>query len=187
MGLPGLPTNTLAFPPITPSAQVGWPGVNHVQGKPGDKKDYSAVIQKAQVRVALKTELAGWVLVGVSSASRERGEIRGPWRVLTAAFSFRPSAQQEMPGFEWEPEEDAAKFVTTGFARNAVLGVAGDVVKAVQEGKLKHIFLVGGCDGGGACRAPLLVWPGLGPGWLQGSDSVPSPSSHHLTHIISLA
>ena len=32
---------------------------------------------------------------------------------------------QELPGFEWEPEESEAKFVTTGFARNAVLGVAG--------------------------------------------------------------
>ena len=28
-------------------------------------------------------------------------------------------------------------------------GVAGEVVKAVQEGHLKHIFLVGGCDGHG--------------------------------------
>ena len=42
--------------------------------------------------------------------------------------------------------------MTTGFARNAVLSVAGDVVKAVQDGHLKHIFLVGGCDGSGACH-----------------------------------
>ncbi len=40
---------------------------------------------------------------------------------------------QELPGFTEEPAESEAKFVTTGFARNAVLGVAGDVVKAVQE------------------------------------------------------
>ena len=56
---------------------------------------------------------------------------------------------QELPGFEYEPSESEAKFVTTGFARNAVLGVAGEVVKAVQEGHLKHIFLIGGCDGSG--------------------------------------
>lgn len=43
--------------------------------------------------------------------------------------------------------------MTTGFARNAVLGVAGEVVKAVQEGHLKHIFLIGGCDGSGEQRA----------------------------------
>ncbi|PSC68490.1 hydroxylamine reductase [Micractinium conductrix] len=65
----------------------------------------------------------------------------------TKDYSALVSKALELPGFEWEPEESEAKFVTTGFARNAVLGVAGEVVKAVQEGNLKHIFLVGGCDG----------------------------------------
>jgi len=35
----------------------------------------------------------------------------------------------------------------TGFARNAVLGVADKVVEAVQAGRIKHFMLVGGCDG----------------------------------------
>ncbi len=35
----------------------------------------------------------------------------------------------------------------TGFARNTVLGVADKVIDAVKAGALKHIFLVGGCDG----------------------------------------
>ncbi|GLI52059.1 hypothetical protein TSYNTROOL_21450 [Tepidanaerobacter syntrophicus] len=35
----------------------------------------------------------------------------------------------------------------TGFARNAVLGVADKVIEAVKAGDIKHIFLVGGCDG----------------------------------------
>jgi len=37
--------------------------------------------------------------------------------------------------------------VTTGFARNTVMGAAGTVIDAVKSGALKHIFLVGGCDG----------------------------------------
>ncbi|WP_229254144.1 hydroxylamine reductase [Collinsella ihumii] len=37
--------------------------------------------------------------------------------------------------------------VTTGFARDAVLSVADQVVDAVREGKIGHFFLVGGCDG----------------------------------------
>lgn len=37
--------------------------------------------------------------------------------------------------------------VTTGFARNAVLSAAGTITEAVKTGALKHIFLVGGCDG----------------------------------------
>jgi hydroxylamine reductase len=36
--------------------------------------------------------------------------------------------------------------VTTGFARNTVLGVAPQVIEAVKSGAIKHFFLVGGCD-----------------------------------------
>ncbi|UCE97933.1 MAG: hydroxylamine reductase [Dehalococcoidia bacterium] len=35
----------------------------------------------------------------------------------------------------------------TGFARNAVLGVAGTIIDAVKAGAIKHFLLVGGCDG----------------------------------------
>jgi hydroxylamine reductase len=37
--------------------------------------------------------------------------------------------------------------VTTGFARNAVLGVADRAIAAVKAGKIRHFFLIGGCDG----------------------------------------
>ena len=37
--------------------------------------------------------------------------------------------------------------VTTGFARNAVLSVAGQVIDGVKSGAIRHFFLVGGCDG----------------------------------------
>lgn len=37
--------------------------------------------------------------------------------------------------------------VTTGFAHNTVLSVADTIIEAVKAGALKHIFLVGGCDG----------------------------------------
>ncbi|MDF2686077.1 MAG: hydroxylamine reductase, partial [Clostridia bacterium] len=42
---------------------------------------------------------------------------------------------------------NGGNMVTTGFARNAVLSVADKVVDAVKSGAIKHIFLVGGCDG----------------------------------------
>ncbi|KAF6254265.1 hybrid-cluster protein [Scenedesmus sp. NREL 46B-D3] len=44
-------------------------------------------------------------------------------------------------------EEGRLGTVTVGFGHDAVLGVAGDVVDAVQSGKLEHIFVIGGCDG----------------------------------------
>lgn len=37
--------------------------------------------------------------------------------------------------------------VMTGFSRNAVLSHAGQIVDAVKAGKIRHFFLVGGCDG----------------------------------------
>ncbi len=37
--------------------------------------------------------------------------------------------------------------LTTGFARNTVMNVAGTVIDAVKTGAIKHFFLVGGCDG----------------------------------------
>jgi hydroxylamine reductase len=50
----------------------------------------------------------------------------------------------EMPGFV---EDGELRQVTTGFARNAVLSVAGEVIEAVKRGDIRHFFLVGGCDG----------------------------------------
>jgi len=37
--------------------------------------------------------------------------------------------------------------LTTGFGHNTVLSIADKVVGAVKAGKIKHFFLVGGCDG----------------------------------------
>lgn len=56
--------------------------------------------------------------------------------VIERALSL-PGFTADMPG----------KDVMTGFARNAVLGVAEKVVEAVKSGKIRHFFLVGGCDG----------------------------------------
>jgi hydroxylamine reductase len=37
--------------------------------------------------------------------------------------------------------------ITVGFGHNAVMSVAGAVIDAVKAGKIRHFFLVGGCDG----------------------------------------
>ena len=49
-----------------------------------------------------------------------------------------------MQGFT---EDDPGDSVMVGFARNAVMGVAPQVIDAVKTGKIRHFFLVGGCDG----------------------------------------
>jgi hydroxylamine reductase len=49
-----------------------------------------------------------------------------------------------MPGFT---EDRNGRQVTTGFARNAVLEVADQVIEAVKSGNVRRFFLVAGCDG----------------------------------------
>ena len=60
--------------------------------------------------------------------------------------NFAPAIEKSlaMPGFVADSE---GKSVMVGFARNAVLGVAGQVIEAVKSKAIRHFFLVGGCDG----------------------------------------
>ncbi len=43
--------------------------------------------------------------------------------------------------------------VTTGFAHKAVLSQAGKIVELVKSGKIRHFFLIGGCDGASPSRS----------------------------------
>jgi len=49
-----------------------------------------------------------------------------------------------MPGFSEDSDKGT---VMVGFARNAVMGVAGQVIEAVKNKDIRHFFLVAGCDG----------------------------------------
>lgn len=49
-----------------------------------------------------------------------------------------------LPGFTAAAPPRSVK---VGFAHNAVLSVADTVIEAVKQGKIRHFFLVGGCDG----------------------------------------
>jgi hydroxylamine reductase len=59
---------------------------------------------------------------------------------------FNPAIDKalEMSGFS---ETEEGKSVMVGFARNAIMGVAGAVIDAVKNKDIRHFFLVGGCDG----------------------------------------
>lgn len=50
----------------------------------------------------------------------------------------------ELKGFE---KDDQPAHTKTGFARNSVISAAGTVVKLVNDGRIRHFFLIGGCDG----------------------------------------
>jgi hydroxylamine reductase len=59
---------------------------------------------------------------------------------------FTPVIQKalELPGFTEDLEKTS---VNVGFGHNTVLGIAGKVIDAVKEKKIRHFFLVAGCDG----------------------------------------
>ena len=48
--------------------------------------------------------------------------------------------------------------VMTGFARNAVLSVADQIIEAVRAGAIRHFFLVAGCDGARPGRNYYTEW-----------------------------
>jgi hydroxylamine reductase len=73
-------------------------------------------------------------LVGWPGATHVRNGEFGP--VIAKALA--------MPGFAADTDKST---VMTGFARNAIMSVAGTVIDAVKAGKIKHFFLVAGCDG----------------------------------------
>ncbi|MGA2172320.1 MAG: hydroxylamine reductase [Sedimentisphaerales bacterium] len=74
------------------------------------------------------------------------GPVGWPDVVHISNRDFAPviKAALAAPGFAKDAPE---KFITIGFARNAVLAAAGKVVELVKQGKIKHFFLIGGCDG----------------------------------------
>ena len=45
------------------------------------------------------------------------------------------------------PSCHLASELLTGFAHEATLSHAGEIVQAVKDGKIRHFFLIGGCDG----------------------------------------
>jgi hydroxylamine reductase len=64
--------------------------------------------------------------------------------IINKDFSPVIDKALEMEGFT---EDSEGKEVMVGFARNAVMGVAGKVIEAVKNKDIRHFFLVGGCDG----------------------------------------
>jgi hydroxylamine reductase len=59
---------------------------------------------------------------------------------------FTPAIEMALAS-EGFKEDQPAKYITVGFGRNAVMGAAGKVIDLVKAKKIRHFFLIGGCDG----------------------------------------
>ncbi|HPZ54738.1 MAG TPA: hydroxylamine reductase [Bacillota bacterium] len=102
------------------------------------------------------SEFPGAILMTTNCIQKPRETYKGrifttglvAWPGVTniADKDFTPVIQAalEAPGFEEDGEE---RYITVGFARNAVLGVEDEVINAVKSGAIRHFFLIGGCDG----------------------------------------
>jgi hydroxylamine reductase len=74
------------------------------------------------------------------------GLVGWPGVAHIAGKDFSPVIEKALalPGFTADTDKGS---VMVGFARNAVMGVAGTVIDAVKSKAIRHFFLVGGCDG----------------------------------------
>lgn len=59
---------------------------------------------------------------------------------------FSPVIKKALELGGWQQDEPEQR-IMIGFAHNAILSHAGEIVEAVKAGKIKHFFLIGGCDG----------------------------------------
>jgi hydroxylamine reductase len=75
-----------------------------------------------------------------------RGVVGWPGVTHLETRDFTPLIRKAlaMPGFQQDTD---GRSVMVGFARNTVMGVADKVIEAVKDKKIRHFFLVAGCDG----------------------------------------
>ncbi|WP_192456803.1 hydroxylamine reductase [Musicola keenii] len=59
-------------------------------------------------------------------------------------FSAIIAQAQQLPGF---PYSEIEHLITVGFGRQTLLSAADTVIDLVAQKKLRHVFLIGGCDG----------------------------------------
>lgn len=74
------------------------------------------------------------------------GLVRWPGVRHIADKDFSPVIETALneKGF---PRSSKPKTIKVGFARNAVLSIADKILDYINKGKIKHFFLIGGCDG----------------------------------------
>lgn len=80
------------------------------------------------------TSVVGWD--GIKHIKRKEDETKDFSEIIKKAL--------ELGGFE---KDEDKKEIIVGFGRNATLSNADKIINAVKEGKIKHFFLIGGCDG----------------------------------------
>ncbi|MCE5315051.1 MAG: hydroxylamine reductase [Armatimonadota bacterium] len=99
----------------------------------------------------------GAILMTTNCIQRPKDTYKG--RIFTTGLVAMPGVEHIGEDKDFTPVINAAlasegftedgpdKTITVGFGHNAVMGVAGAVIDAVKSGAIRHLFLIGGCDG----------------------------------------
>lgn len=94
------------------------------------------------------TNVVGWD--GVKSIPRKENGEKNFSEIIQQALALggydtdrdvRPTEPSDCPEYQQVDE------LLTGFAHEATLSHAGEIVQAVKDGQIRHFFLIGGCDG----------------------------------------
>lgn len=94
------------------------------------------------------TNVVGWD--GVKYIPREENGEKNFSEIIQQALALggydtdrdvRPTEPSDCPEYQQVDE------LLTGFAHEATLSHAGEIVQAVKDGQIRHFFLIGGCDG----------------------------------------
>ncbi len=128
----------------------GYPGLNRYPHLAGN---YGSAWQNQQKEF---DEFPGAILMTTNCIQKPKPGYMG--RIFTSGIvawpgvrhiadrNFAPviEAALAQPGFA---EDQPEKRILVGFGHGAVLGVAGKVIDLVKQGRIRHFFLIGGCDG----------------------------------------
>jgi hydroxylamine reductase len=128
----------------------GYPGLKkykHLAGNYGGAwQDQQKEFNAFPGSVVMTTNCIQKPLDGYKARIFTTGLVEWPGVTHLKNGEFGPAVEAALaaPGFT---EDGDPKTILVGFGHNAVMGVAGTVIDAVKAGKLKHFFLIGGCDG----------------------------------------
>jgi hydroxylamine reductase len=128
----------------------GYPGLKkyaHLAGNYGGAwQDQQKEFNAFPGSVVMTTNCIQKPLDGYKARIFTTGLVEWPGVTHLKNGDFGPAVEAALkaPGFT---EDGDPRTILVGFGHNTVMGVAGTVIDAVKAGKLKHFFLIGGCDG----------------------------------------
>ena len=94
------------------------------------------------------TNVVGWD--GVKYIPRKENGEKNFSEIIQQALAlggYDTDRDMRLPEFSGCPEYQQSGELLTGFAHEATLSHAGEIVQAVKDGQIRHFFLIGGCDG----------------------------------------